>query len=68
MLLYLKLFWTNVVFAYLLFFSLTITYLQMVRHNNYAGDELVGKEFGIQVRSELTSIEARVLPPPMVYC
>lgn len=33
--------------------------------NNYAADEMV-KEFGIEVRSELTTIEARVLQPPMV--
>lgn len=33
--------------------------------NNYVADEMV-KEFGIEVRSELTTIDARVLQPPMV--
>ncbi|CAI9774583.1 unnamed protein product [Fraxinus pennsylvanica] len=37
---------------------------ETVRYNNYNGDELVNKEFGIQVKPELTSIEARVLPAP----
>ncbi|KAL0460112.1 UNVERIFIED_CONTAM: protein argonaute MEL1 [Sesamum latifolium] len=37
----------------------------MVRHNDYNNDILV-KEFGMQVRPELTAIEARVLPPPML--
>lgn len=41
-------------------------YAQMVRHNNYNNDIIVNKEFGIQVRPELTSIEARVLPAPTV--
>lgn len=36
----------------------------MVRQNNYNIDRLVHQEFGIQVRPELTSIEARVLPAP----
>ncbi|KAA8544172.1 hypothetical protein F0562_022192 [Nyssa sinensis] len=36
---------------------------QMVGHNNYNNDKFVG-EFGLQVRAELTSIDARVLPPP----
>ncbi|KAH6826003.1 Argonaute family protein [Perilla frutescens var. hirtella] len=38
--------------------------IKMAGYNNYNQDELVNKEFGIQVRPELTSIEARVLPPP----
>ncbi|KAL8501279.1 hypothetical protein ACS0TY_020723 [Phlomoides rotata] len=42
----------------------SITYMQ--RHNDYNNDELVHREFGISVRPELTSIEARVLPPPML--
>ncbi|KAL7160788.1 hypothetical protein ACSBR2_041434 [Camellia fascicularis] len=37
---------------------------QMVRHNNYNNDKLVNEEFGIQVRAELASVDARVLPPP----
>ncbi|XP_022883562.1 protein argonaute 5-like isoform X2 [Olea europaea var. sylvestris] len=37
---------------------------EMVRYNDYNGDRLVNNEFGIQVRPELTSIEARVLPAP----
>ncbi|CDP07006.1 unnamed protein product [Coffea canephora] len=36
----------------------------MVMRNNYNNDQLVHQEFGIQVRPELTSVEARVLPPP----
>ncbi|KAK6163453.1 hypothetical protein DH2020_000317 [Rehmannia glutinosa] len=36
----------------------------MVRYNNYDGDQLVKTEFGIQVNPQLTSIEARVLPAP----
>lgn len=40
--------------------------LQMVKYNNYNQDDLVNKEFGISVRPEMTSIEARVLPPPML--
>lgn len=40
----------------------------MVNQNNYNGDELVNKEFGINVGADLTRIDARVLPPPMVRC
>ncbi|XP_022860648.1 protein argonaute MEL1-like [Olea europaea var. sylvestris] len=40
--------------------------IEMVNSNNYNGDMLVNKEFGIQVRPELSSIEARVLPAPML--
>lgn len=46
--------------------SLIVFYLQMQRQNNYNNDALVNTEFGINVKAELTSIEARVLPPPMV--
>ncbi|KAK1398330.1 Argonaute [Heracleum sosnowskyi] len=38
---------------------------EMIRQNNYNGDGLVS-EFGIQVGSDMTSIEARVLNPPKV--
>ncbi|KAK6141978.1 hypothetical protein DH2020_020765 [Rehmannia glutinosa] len=38
--------------------------MEMVRYNNYDGDQLVKTEFGIQVNPQLTSIEARVLPAP----
>ncbi|KAG9146474.1 hypothetical protein Leryth_011748 [Lithospermum erythrorhizon] len=38
----------------------------MVKKNNYNGDELVNKEFGIQVSPQPTMIEARVLPAPML--
>lgn len=34
--------------------------------NDYSSDKLVRNEFGIQVKEELTFIDARVLPPPMV--
>lgn len=37
----------------------------MVKENKYSEQE-VNKGFGIQVRPELVSIGARVLPPPMV--
>ncbi|KAA8550272.1 hypothetical protein F0562_001956 [Nyssa sinensis] len=36
---------------------------KMVANNNYNRDKFV-KEFGLQVGAELTSIDARVLPPP----
>ncbi|XP_059627105.1 protein argonaute MEL1-like [Cornus florida] len=36
---------------------------QMVAHNNYNNDKFAN-EFGLRVRAELTSIDARVLPPP----
>ncbi|KAL6506440.1 argonaute 5 [Orobanche gracilis] len=39
--------------------------IDMVSHNNYNKDDLI-KEFGIEVGTQLTSIEARVLPPPML--
>jgi hypothetical protein len=38
----------------------------MVKRNNYNGEQLVNKEFGIQVRDEMALVDARVLPPPMV--
>ncbi|XP_051134419.1 protein argonaute MEL1-like isoform X2 [Andrographis paniculata] len=38
---------------------------EMVRKNNYAADRLA-QQFGIQVKTELATIEARVLPPPML--
>ncbi|KZV47182.1 protein argonaute 5 [Dorcoceras hygrometricum] len=38
----------------------------MVRCNNYNGNELVHGEFGIQVKPDFTSVEARVLPAPML--
>ncbi|CAK9150489.1 unnamed protein product [Ilex paraguariensis] len=37
---------------------------QVVGYNNYNNDKLVNEEFGIQVRPDLTSVDARVLPPP----
>ncbi|XP_022866443.1 protein argonaute MEL1-like [Olea europaea var. sylvestris] len=40
--------------------------IEMVNSNNYNGDMLVNKEFGIQVWPELSSIEARVLPAPVL--
>lgn len=39
---------------------------QMVKRNNYNGEQLVNKEFGIQVRAEMALVDARVLPPPML--
>ncbi|XVF46819.1 hypothetical protein PTKIN_Ptkin03bG0058800 [Pterospermum kingtungense] len=39
---------------------------RMVRVNNFQGDNLVDKEFGIQVQKELALVEARVLPAPML--
>jgi eukaryotic translation initiation factor 2C len=38
----------------------------MVRQNDYSRNVLVRDEFGIQVKEELTLVDARVLPPPMV--
>jgi hypothetical protein len=38
---------------------------QMVVHNNYAEDKFA-QEFGIKVCSDLVSVPARVLPPPLV--
>ncbi|KAL7115914.1 hypothetical protein ACP275_04G210700 [Erythranthe tilingii] len=38
----------------------------MVEENNYNHDELVNRELGIQIRRELMSVQARVLPPPML--
>ncbi|XVE59481.1 hypothetical protein DITRI_Ditri05aG0049300 [Diplodiscus trichospermus] len=40
--------------------------IRMIRANNFQGDALVDKEFGIQVRKELALVDARVLPPPML--
>ncbi|KAJ9178015.1 hypothetical protein P3X46_009935 [Hevea brasiliensis] len=39
---------------------------QMVAWNDYSRDELVRNEFGIQIKEELTFIDARVLPAPML--
>lgn len=62
----LVLFSNQFIYSYsLVSFVLNFEYVQMVKHNNYNNDILV-KEFGLQVRPELTPIEARVLPPPMV--
>ncbi|XP_010435959.1 PREDICTED: protein argonaute 5-like [Camelina sativa] len=38
---------------------------QLVEKNKY-NDDVVSKEFGMSVTSQLASIEARVLPPPML--
>ncbi|KAL1557676.1 argonaute 5 [Salvia divinorum] len=40
--------------------------MEMVHKNDYNNDKLVNEQFGIHVRSEMASIEARVLPPPML--
>ena len=37
----------------------------MVLHNKYAEDKFA-QEFGIKVCSDLVSVPARVLPPPIV--
>ncbi|XVF19809.1 hypothetical protein REPUB_Repub11eG0142800 [Reevesia pubescens] len=39
---------------------------EMVKVNNFHGDHLVDKEFGIQVHKDHALVEARVLPPPML--
>ncbi|XP_011010386.1 PREDICTED: protein argonaute 5-like, partial [Populus euphratica] len=39
---------------------------KMVRQNDYSRNALVRNEFGIQVKEELTLVDARVLPPPML--
>ncbi|XP_062105193.1 protein argonaute 5-like [Humulus lupulus] len=38
---------------------------QIVRQNNYSGDKLV-EDFGISVASDMTMVDARVLPPPLL--
>ena len=38
----------------------------MARANAYNEDSLVNREFGIQVVDDLTSVDARILPAPMV--
>lgn len=40
--------------------------LQMARANAYNQDTLVNREFGIQVADDLTLVDARILPAPMV--
>ena len=37
----------------------------MVLYNNYVEDKFA-QEFGIKVCNDLVSVEARVLPPPLV--
>jgi eukaryotic translation initiation factor 2C len=37
----------------------------MVLHNKYADDKFA-QEFGIEVSSDLVTVPARVLPPPLV--
>ncbi|KAI3676986.1 hypothetical protein L1987_86603 [Smallanthus sonchifolius] len=38
--------------------------MKTMQSNNYNGDDLVNKDFGMRLREQLTSIDARVLPPP----
>ncbi|KAK2643502.1 hypothetical protein Ddye_025265 [Dipteronia dyeriana] len=38
----------------------------MVSSNDYNSDKLANEEFGIHVGGELASVDARVLPPPML--
>ncbi|XP_076919981.1 protein argonaute MEL1-like [Bidens hawaiensis] len=38
----------------------------IVESNKYNDDALVNKEFGMRVREQFTSIDARVLPPPPI--
>ena len=40
--------------------------LQTVKHNDFSRVKLVREEFGIEVRGGLTTVDARVLPSPMV--
>jgi len=40
--------------------------LQMVKRNDFSRGKLVHEEFGIEVREGLTTVDARVLPSPMV--
>ncbi|GMY15910.1 protein argonaute 5-like isoform X1 [Fagus crenata] len=39
---------------------------QIVRINNFSGNKLVNNDFGIQVGGGLATVEARVLPSPML--
>ncbi|KAL8140371.1 hypothetical protein V2J09_006392 [Rumex salicifolius] len=38
----------------------------MVKDTNYNADELVNREFKLHVSDNITTVEARVLPPPML--
>eukprot|EP00897_Mesotaenium_endlicherianum_P007378 jgi/Mesen1/6669/ME000342S05758 len=38
---------------------------QIVQRNNYAGDEFA-KEFGLSVQNQMTQVNARLLPPPVL--
>lgn len=38
----------------------------MVKNNKYNEIDLVRKEFGMSVTDQLATVEARVLPPPLV--
>ena len=40
--------------------------LQMVKHNDFSRVKLLREEFGIDLREGLTTVDARVLPSPMV--
>ncbi|KAL8263040.1 hypothetical protein R6Q59_024389 [Mikania micrantha] len=40
--------------------------MKTMRSNKYNMDELVSRDFGMRVREQLTSIDARVLPPPPI--
>ena len=40
--------------------------LQTVKHNDFSRVKLVREEFGIEVRGGLSTVDARVLPSPMV--
>lgn len=40
--------------------------LQMVKHNDFSRVKLLREEFGIDVQEGLTTVDARVLPSPMV--
>ncbi|KAJ9559293.1 hypothetical protein OSB04_013907 [Centaurea solstitialis] len=40
--------------------------MKTIQSNNYNKDKLVSDDFGLRVREQLTSIDARVLPPPQL--
>lgn len=39
----------------------------MVKDNRYSESQMVKQEFGMNISEACTTIDARVLPPPMVY-
>ncbi|KAJ9558751.1 hypothetical protein OSB04_013365 [Centaurea solstitialis] len=47
-------------------YAMKLNERQTIQSNNYNKDKLVSDDFGLRVREQLTSIVARVLPPPQL--